>query len=347
MADTYSCDAGGASAGAAGAVAFNSPHIIQYPKQYRPVDGKWAAISSIIGSLVGKWANADKLSEASDAEGKWKLINDDLYTKGKSEWERIAPERAKADAADDILDAKAKWECEVADAEKTNADKLLECADNSFEKLCQLMDCGYQPDYDGILARAKADAEREFVGKSEEMCRSLNRYNALGVACIEKELAMAKMSAVVGATTTARQQALETAWKMNSDLMFKVNSAVESGRLARQSTALSWANACTTIQTNRYNAHNQNGYESLRAGADLLASAGQNYAWLADSLRKSAELDAGNFGALAALVTALLPQFFQCELQEPEDCPPCSGKTCEEGQVLDENCNCVAKPATP
>ena len=320
MTDTYTCEVKEVSAGGSGSVAFSSPHIIQYPKQYRPVDGKWAALASIIGSMVGKWANADKLSEASDAESTWKDLNDKLKAKGLDEWNRVAPERILADEADNILNNKADWLCEEGVTEKDYSDKLKPCTDSAYEKLCALLECGYSPDYDGILARASADAAQEFNNKEAELCRTLNRYNAAGVACITKDLAMSKASAIVGATTIARQGALETAWKMNSDIAFKVAQQLESTRTTRAEQALRWTQACTSIQTNRYQWHNQNGYDSLKLGADLLASAGQNYAWLAESLRKSAELDSGNFGALAALVVALIPQFFKCPFQEPEDC---------------------------
>ena len=320
MTDTYTCEVKEVSAGGSGSVAFSSPHIIQYPKQYRPVDGKWAALASIIGSMIGKWANADKLSEASDAEDTWKDLNDQLKAKGIEEWGRIVPERLKAEDADTVLDNKADWLCDKGVEEKAYSDKLKDCTDSAFEKLCALLECGYSPDYDGILARASADAAKEFENKEEELCRSLNRYNAAGFACITKDLSLSRASAIVGTTTLARQGALETAWKMNSDIAFKVAQQLESTRSSRALQALQWTQACTAIQTNRYQWHNENGYNSLKLGADLLASAGQNYAWLAESLRKSAELDSGNFGALAALVVALIPQFMTCSFQEPEDC---------------------------
>ena len=336
MADIHSCDVGENNASGAGSVSVSAPHIIQYPKQYKPVDGKWAAIASLLGGLIGKWANQDKLDEASDAEDTWRDINDKLKAAGENEWTRVAPERALADTADGVLNTRAGLDFDHGDGEKDYADQLKPCTDKGFEKLCALLECGYQPDYDGILARAKADAEKEFAGKSEELCRTLGRYNSYGFACIDRELTTAKMSAVIGATTLARQAALETTWKMNSDLAFKVTQQLESSRLAREQNSLAWVSAGTNIQTNRYNIHNANGYDSLKLGADFLASAGQNFSWLADSLRKSAELDTGNFGALAALLVALIPQFFKCNMEPSDGC----GAECPPGWSKDEAGDC-------
>ena len=123
---------------------------------------------------------------------------------------------------------------------------------------------------------------------------------------------------------------------MNSDLAFKVTQQLESSRLAREQNSLAWVSAGTNIQTNRYNIHNANGYDSLKLGADFLASAGQNFSWLADSLRKSAELDTGNFGALSALLVALIPQFFKCNMEPSDGC----GAECPPGWSKDEAGDC-------
>ena len=64
----------------------STPHIVQYPKVPRRDDGKWMALGSIIGGLIGKFANEDKLNAASDAEDVWRDLNDKLKAQGLSEW---------------------------------------------------------------------------------------------------------------------------------------------------------------------------------------------------------------------------------------------------------------------
>lgn len=44
--------------------------IVQYPKPPRRDDGKWMAIASMIGSLVGMLASSDIIDDAKDAEKK-------------------------------------------------------------------------------------------------------------------------------------------------------------------------------------------------------------------------------------------------------------------------------------
>ena len=60
------------------------------------------------------------------------------------------------------------------------------------------------------------------------------------------------------------------------------------------------------VETNRYTGHTAEAEGSIKTGGDFLSSAGQNYAWLAESLRRSAEKDTGNFSALGALIIPLL-----------------------------------------
>ena len=60
----------------------------------------------------------------------------------------------------------------------------------------------------------------------------------------------------------------------------------------------------------------------LKLGLDVLASAGKNYAWLAASLRQTAEKDVGGISALAGLV-ALAIGYFLCYDSEDN----CDGKS--------------------
>ena len=71
------------------------------------------------------------------------------------------------------------------------------------------------------------------------------------------------------------------------------------------------------IQDKRHTLHNTKHLELLRLGLDVLASAGKNYAWLAASLRQTAEKDVGGISALAGLI-ALAVGYFIC--QDTDNC---------------------------
>ena len=289
------------------------------------------AIGTLLGGLIGKFVNADKLDEASDAEDIWRDLNDKLKAKGLEEWDRIAPERALAASADDTLLARATIDWSRADDETAYSDLLKPCSDNLHNLLCAMAACGYSPDYENIALRAKADAEIAYQQKIQEACRMGNRYNTGVNSEVQSSLLAASMGAAIGASTLAREQARVDAFKIRSDLLLRTTELVERDRAQRLQTALSWSQAGTAIQGNRYTAHNTNGYESLKIGADLLASAGQNYSWLAESLRRSAEKDGDAIASLGAMLGILIPTFFSDCSMESKDCTECPAASGDSG----------------
>lgn len=322
-APTYKVEIQGCTASGNNTTAISSPHVVQYPRQPKRDDGKWMALGTMIGGLIGKFANGDKLDEASDAEDTWRDLNDKLKDAGLQEWTRVAPERALADAADTTLLNRSTTNWARADSETGYADVLTPCDDQLHELLCQLAQCSYSPDYDNIAARAKADAESAYQQKLKEACRLGNRYNTGVNKDVQSSLLAASMGAAVGATTIAREGARLDAFKVRADLLLKTTEMFENHRDNRLKTALAWSNSGTNIQQDRYKLHNDNGYTSLKVGADFLASAGQNYAWLAESLRRSAEKDGDSIASLGAMLGVLLPLFFGGCTMESKDCTAC------------------------
>jgi hypothetical protein len=285
------------------------------------------ALGTMIGGLIGKYANGDKLDEASDAESAWKDLNDKLKARGLEEWNRVNPERALADAADTTLLERSTKNWTRADGETAYADVLTPCDDQLHALLCQLAQCSYSPDYDNIAARAKADAEVAYQQKLKEACRLGNRYNTGVNKDVQSSLLAASMGAAIGSVNQMREQARLDAFKVRSDLLLRTTDMFEQHRDNRLKTALAWSNSGTDIQQNRYRAHNANGYDSLKVGADFLASAGQNYAWLAESLRRSAEKDGDAIASLGAMIGVLLPLYFSDCSMESKDCTACPEET--------------------
>lgn len=322
-APTYTVEIQGCEASGNNTTAISSPHVVQYPRQPKRDDGKWMALGTMIGGLIGKFANGDKLDEASDAEDTWRDLNDQLKDRGLDEWTRVAPERVLADAADATLLDRSNKNWTRADSETGYADVLTLCDDQLHDLLCQLAQCSYSPDYDNIAARAKADAEVAYQQKLKEACRLGNRYNTGVNKDVQSSLLAASMGAAVGSVNQLREQARLDAFKVRADLLLKTTEMFEQHRVNRLETALAWSNSGTGIQQNRYKSHNANGYDSLRVGADFLSSAGQNYAWLAESLRRSAEKDGDSIASLGAMLGVLLPLFFGGCAMESKDCTAC------------------------
>lgn len=308
--DQYQITVEPCNASGTNSTAISSPHIIQYPRQPKRDDGKWMSLGNIIGALIGKFANGDKLDQASDAEDTWEDLNDRLMGRGIQEWDRIQPERDLAKVADDHLADRANKDEGRSSSEWDYSEALRGCTDTLQKKLCDYVACGYQPDYDGILSRARADAQSMASVQLKEACRIANRYNTGMNRMVHSDILRAEMLAVVGATTRAREEERATMWKVNSELLFKGTEQMESMRVRRSELSRTYGQQGIANQSNRYAQHNDNGYKSLQIGSDMLASAGQNFAWLAESLRRSAEKDTGNFAALGALIGVLLPQFF-------------------------------------
>lgn len=312
------------SAPGTGSVAVQSPVVIQVPRQPKTDDGKWMMIGSMIGSLLGFFANGSILDKAKSAEDNWKKLNEELHAKGKELWGRMPEEQADADKADNDLENQYDWNINLRDAERARAEKLDDCNDTLHEKICAFANCGYVPDYDGIKARIVADVQAVTKNKRAELCKNLNRYSARQCCGIETALATSAISTTVSALYKAREDERSRAWQINEGLLFKATEMMEKHREARMQVATNADKVGIQIQQERYRSHNNNYFELAKLGADFLTSAGKNYAWLAESYRRTAEKDKSSlstFGALLGMITYMIYQ-----AMETEDNKPCGQK---------------------
>ena len=289
-----------------GSTQVNANHIIQYPRQPKMDDGKWIAIGSLLGALLGKFADNGTLNKAKDAENKWKAINEQLADKGRELWGKMPNEAAEADKADNDLENQYDWNIARRDDELRRAQQLDACNDAIHEKLCSFALCGYTPDYDGITARIKADVAAQTKKQREQLCKSLNRYSARQCCGIETALATAAISTTVGALYKAREDERARAWQINEGLLFKAGELIENQRNGRFDSAATMDKTGINIQQTRYASHNDNYHKLAALGADFLTSAGKNYAWLAESYRKTADKMSGDLANLGALIAVVL-----------------------------------------
>ena len=298
--------------------AFSANHIIQYPRQPKRDDGKWLAIASLLGSVLGRFASNSLIKKAKNAEDTWRSINDRMRDIGYNLIDKEAPaEKALADAADDWLLKEANWLKDMALDEEQYADKLEPCNDTIHQRLCEFITCGYKPDYLGISMRVVADAEAKAKQKRQELCRQVNRYGANQCCEIETRIALATAAEIVGTVSKAREAERQTAWQTNMKLHFDGAELFEKHRAGRKNQSMGYEKTGIQIQDKRHTLHNTKHLELLRLGLDVLASAGKNYAWLAASLRQTAEKDVGGISALAGLI-ALAVGYFIC--QDTDNC---------------------------
>lgn len=240
-------------------VLVSTPHVTQVRVPRRD-DGKWMSIGAMIGTLIGKMVSKSLIKKAKDAEDKWLDLTNRLRERGIQEF-------------------------------GPHADRLLACNDVLWDKLCEYIKCGYEPDYDGLLSRARADSALVVESKKGEVCRTFDRYNVKPRLDLYCDLMRTEVMATVATTTTAREAERQLAWKAQGELLMKGASMFEAAYQGR-----------------------------IQLGADLMASAGENYAYLAESLRRTAEKDTADLAALGAALAVLLPILFGWGCDSKADC---------------------------
>ena len=296
---------GSVSPGGTNAVALSSPHIVQYPRPPKRDDGRWIALSSVIGNIIGKLSSQSIVKEARDAENKWREVMRKMRDMAENELNRVAPLRDKAAEAMSDLDKRNEKNWQRSDIEFAYGEQLKPCIDASADALCALTDCGYTPDYDGIYQRVAADAAIAEQKELDKLCRVNTRYNT-GWACdIRGQLAIATQNAIIGQTNKLREAERERKYKYDYELKKSTFSLLEQARQGRQSTSQNYDKTASAVRANQYAAYTNDAQNSLKIGADLLASYGQNAAWLAESLRKTAKEAMADWGTLATMIMGL------------------------------------------
>lgn len=301
-----------------GATQVNANHIIQYPKQPKYTDGKWISLGSLIGALLGKFAEKGSIDKAKEAESNWARINQQLHDKGNELWNLAPAERSRADDADADLENEYNWNKAQRDAELARAEKLDACADELNAKMCQFATCGYTPDYDGIGARIRADIAASLKKSRTELTHNLNRYSARQCCGIEKALATTAVATTVSAMTKAYEDERARAWQINEKMLYQTAAQIEQHRNGRITSAAAFDKTGIGIQQTRYVNHNNNYIDWTKAGGDFLSSAGRNYAWLSESHRKTAEKASSSLSNLGALIAMALGMWLSNGKEENE-----------------------------
>lgn len=291
------------------ALGFNANHILQFPRQPKRDDGKWVAMGSLLGALLGKIASASIMKQVKEAESKWREVNDALFNKGKDQWAKAPGEWDKMLTAEADVDADSDWNKTQRDGEINYAYSLNTCNDEIHAKLCQYVNCGYKPDYYGIATRAIAAAEVAAEKECREMKKGLNRYSAKGCCDMGIRLATAKVMSVVGTVSKQREEERRKQWEINNELMFKGAELFEKHRQQRINDAVTFDKEHSAHAKWLYDKRNYNYYKLVELGGEFLAAAGKNYGWLADSLRKSAEKDAAGLSSLGAMIAVVVGLF--------------------------------------
>lgn len=205
------------------------------------------------------------------------------------------------DKIDDASDAEDEWKA-LTDLFRDqgrwmmteHAEKLLACSDALHEKLCALAECGYVADYESIRRVARADAALATETARRKACRTANRYNVGLNSDVGASLLRAEIVASTTATTQAVMAERQNAIKLNWEITSKAMTLIENDFMNRK-----------------------------QLGADFLAGAGQNYGYLAESLRRTAKEDVGDWATLGVALGVILPILFDWGCPSDSYCETC------------------------
>jgi hypothetical protein len=315
------------------------------------------AIGSIIGGLFDALLGGDALGDAEDAQSEWKNTLDGTMTpRGKSELNYVDTMRNKLpsyetdlsnmltlyrnDAAAlwpklDIIDGQIKGEIASnlsrSDTEYNYSD--IACMDEAVAALCEMVGCGYTPDYNGIATRARADAEAANVENYRALCRTGNRYNSRATQTALLEIRLQTTTAALVAASVARETERIKSFEINENLRFKGATTLEAMRLGRRELSLKYDNAAGAALRERWNAiattwlsiqklgdsttqfawkaYAESAFKSYELGGQMMASAMQAYQAFAESVRATARQGGGGGGisGMIAQLTAILTLF--------------------------------------
>jgi hypothetical protein len=139
------------------------------------------------------------------------------------------------------------------------------------------------------------------------------------------DLQRSAMLASVMASTKAFEDERQFMWKMNNELIFRATDTIEKHRSNRLADALRTEQLALQLDAQRQATADKNSIEHVTLGGQFLTGAGQNYAWLAESLRRTAQLDGQDFATLGALAGIFLPKLFGgCAFSTPDNCGCCT-----------------------
>lgn len=292
------------------ALGVSSNHVLQFPRQPKRDDGKWAAVGSLLGALLGKFASHGIMKKVSAAESKWKSINDSLYAKGRDQWDKAPAEWNKMTAAETDIDNDTDWNLQGRDRELDYAYSLDNCNDAIHAKLCAYIQCGYKPDYYGIASRAIATAEAAATKELREMKKTLNRYSIRTCCDSSLRIATAKVMSVVGTVSKLRETERQKQWEINEKLLSSGAELFEKHRQQRINEAVAFDKQYSDLKKWLYDKNNANYFKLIELGGEFLTAAGRNYGWLADSLRKSSEKNTSGLASLGSTLAVVAGMFF-------------------------------------
>ena len=319
---TNTVHTGAATASGTNSTCITSPHIVQYPRPPRRDDGRWMAIGSMVGSLLGALVNKNTIKKAREAEKTWEDIVKKVKQRGEDEMARVDPLREKGKEAQTQISNRVDKNWQRGDIEYDYGNKLKPCIDDLIAQVCAQAKCGYTPDYYGVVSRVKADAEIAAKEALSQHCRTRTRYN-IGFNChVADAVTTAKIESIVATSSSAREAERLNKWKYDLETREKAAALVEGIHNTRDTTARNYNQHATQTKFNQYNAWTADADNSLKLAADMLASSGQNLAWLAESLRRTAEKETRDWGTVGGLLAATLVSWLTPEsaAKNPADC---------------------------
>ena len=202
MACEQTVDVGACEASGTNAVSNASNYIVQYPKPYRRTDGRWIALGSLIGTVIGAMSNKGVVGKAKDAESNWNGLTDDFNDKGRYLFNTYAP-------------------------------KLEACADELKDRLCALAKCNYSLDILGAIAQARTIAELEASRAMDKLCRTSSRMHTGRFCKASQVIETARIGAQVAATMQTLTSLRKAQYEIAVNTTMQLSTHIEAAMLAR------------------------------------------------------------------------------------------------------------------
>lgn len=169
--------------------------------------------------------------------------------------DRAEAEFAKLPALDQVVHDSITAMSTLSDEAKAHAEAL--CTDDAFKALCEFTACGYVPDYEGIAARARADAELAAQSAYEDACRTANRYHTHFGQNAAFDVRLQTVQAAISGTAQARELERQFAFKTNHDIRFQHATLLEQTRLNRMNFSLKATETKQNLALRHWEAHAQ------------------------------------------------------------------------------------------
>lgn len=312
-------EVGDSKAEGTGSVCITQPHIVNYPKPPPRDDGLMWAIGSIVGTMLGKYANKKIIKEAHKEEQALKDLNKKIEDAGLSDFDKAKELENKAFQLQDNVLARADQITQKGDMEYDYGQTLMPDIDKLNSEIRESMRCLYTPDYKNALSIIKADTEKAIAIEKEKICRNKDRYN-IGFDCDSNiKLSMASANNILANANIAYAQEYDkklNALKAKTEYVAKL----ENTRLARNQSGVDLLSRGVSLVEKSRDITIDYSYKTKLIALDLITASAKNHLWVAQSLRETAKNTLDDFSKSIPFIVNTIFGFYSKIMDKKKEC---------------------------